>query len=379
MTRPLKIIVLGIRGLPGVQGGVETHAEHLYTRLAALGCQIEVVVRTPFVPPDVRRVGSIRLRRIWAPRRPGMEALVHSVLGVLYAAIARPDILHVHAVGPALITPLARLCGLRVVMTHHGADYHRAKWGGFARWILRTGERWGVRHSNARIAISRVIVDLIRKLYDKDSVLIPNGVDAAPLQVGESSLEPFHLQRGRYFLQVSRLVPEKNQHDLIAAFQQCRPRGWKLALVGGLDGTAYASQLQAAAAGDPDIVLTDFKSGQALQELYGNAGAFVLPSAHEGLPIAILEALSYGLPVIASDIPANLEIGLPPDCYFEVGNVPRLAARLEEAALVAHSDAERIEARRELLGRYNWDEIARSTLRLYEQTVVKRDEVRLER
>src|SRR5580700_203790 len=111
------------------------------TQLIKLGCEVEVIVRTPSVPPERRYHGAVRLRRIWSPRRSGYEALIHSVLGVLYAGIARPDILHIHAVGPAIVTPLARLLGLRVVVTHHGPDYERDKWGGFARWVLRTGER----------------------------------------------------------------------------------------------------------------------------------------------------------------------------------------------------------------------------------------------
>src|ERR1022692_2879905 len=140
-------MVLGIRGMPNIQGGVETHAEQLYLRLAALGCKVEALVRTPFVPRGQRSLGPIRIRRLWAPQRAGVEALVHSVIGVLYAGFARPDILHIHGIGPAIVTPIARLLGLRVVVTHHGRDYEREKWGAFARWVLRLGERFGTRKS----------------------------------------------------------------------------------------------------------------------------------------------------------------------------------------------------------------------------------------
>jgi len=132
-VRPLRIMVLGIRGIPSVQGGVETHAEQLYERLAHMDCDVEVLVRSPFVPATRRWLGSIRIRRIWSPRSTGFEALVHSVLGVLYAAIVRPDVLHIHAIGPAIVTPIARFLGLRVVVTNHGPDYDRAKWGPFAK------------------------------------------------------------------------------------------------------------------------------------------------------------------------------------------------------------------------------------------------------
>src|SRR6185312_5078097 len=141
----MRVTVLGVRGIPNVQGGIETHAEHLYARLAQMGCDVEVIVRTPFTPPNARSFGAVRLRRLWAPERAGFEALVHSFIGVLYAGVTRPDILHIHAVGPAIVTPIARLLGLRVVVTHHGPDYDRDKWGRFARWVLQTGEHVGMR------------------------------------------------------------------------------------------------------------------------------------------------------------------------------------------------------------------------------------------
>ena len=194
----VRIMVLGVRGIPAVQGGIETHAEQLYQRLANLGCNIEVVVRTPFVPADVSALGPIRLRRIWSPRARGYEAFVHSLLGVLYAGLTRPDVLHIHAIGPAIFAPLARLFGLRVIVTNHGPDYDRDKWGPFPKWVLRTGERLGMRHAHARTAISRVIQELIRCKYGRSSDLIPNGSVPVSLQADTGEIERFGLKRGRY-------------------------------------------------------------------------------------------------------------------------------------------------------------------------------------
>ena len=357
-------MVLGVRGIPGVQGGVETHAEQLYQRLAELGCEVEVLVRTPFVPKTTRTFGPIRLRRIWSPKRPGMEALVHSLLGVLYAGMARPDILHIHAVGPAIVTPLARLMGLRVVVTHHGPDYHRDKWNGFARWVLRTGERFGMCHSHARIVISKVIATLVAKEYGCGSTLIPNGVMPARVREASDQVRRFSLTPGRYFLQVSRMVPEKRQLDLIRAFAARRPDGWNLALVGGLDSSPYSAQVKEAAQA-AGVVLTDFLSGEPLAQLYSHAGVFVLPSSHEGLPIAMLEALSYGLPVLASDIPANLEVNLPQGCYFPMGNVAALSDALLRMSLVAASCEAKLARQAFVATHYDWHVIARQTLETY--------------
>jgi glycosyltransferase involved in cell wall biosynthesis len=365
----VRIMVLGLRGVPNVQGGVETHAEHLYGHLAAAGCRIDLIVRTQWVPARLKEFRGIRLRRLWAPSRAGLEALVHSVIGVCYAGLSRPDILHIHAVGPAIVAPLARAFGLRVVVTHHGPDYDRDKWGTWARALLRTGERWGMQASHARIVISRVIAELVRSRYGLDSDLIPNGVSAPALGGARDQIEALGLSQGRYFLQVSRLVPEKKQLDLIAAFLRAPATGWKLALVGGLDGTDYSERVRNAAAVHPDIVLAGFLSGERLRQMYAHAGAFVLPSSHEGLPIAMLEALSFGLPVIASDIPANLEVGLAAECYFPLGNLDVLTQRLADLAASEPSAALADARRSAVLERYDWQLIADQTREVYERVI----------
>jgi glycosyltransferase involved in cell wall biosynthesis len=367
----MRIMVLGIRGIPNIPGGVETHAEQLYQRIAQRGCAVEVLVRAPYVPPGRQRFLGVRLRRIWSPRQEGMEALLHSVLGVLYAGIARPDILHIHAVGPAIVTPIARLLGLRVVVTHHGPDYDRDKWGRFARWILRSGERYGMRYAHARIAISKV-VDLIRSKYRCGADLIPNGVAPSDPQTETRTVRYFGLEPGRYFLQVSRIVPEKRQLDLIRAFIEARVPGWKLALVGGLGADAYSQEVAAQARG-AGVVLTGFLTGTPLKEMYSHAGGFVLPSSHEGLPIALLEALSYGLPVLASEIQANQEIGLDSSSYFPVGDVGALAHSLVELAQTPQSDAAREARRQWVTDSYNWDRVAEQTLAVYRRVGAERE------
>ena len=357
-------MVLGIRGMPNVQGGIETHAEQLYPRLAKQGINVQVLVRTPFVPRTQRFLGPIRLRRIWAPRRAGAEALVHSVIGVCYAGLARPDILHIHGIGPAIVTPIARLLGLRVVVTHHGRDYEREKWGAFARWVLRTGERFGMRYSHARIAISQVIADFVLEKYRQQSYLIPNGVAAVTPATADHHVRRFGLEPGRYFLQVSRMVPEKRQLDLIRAYASAPPQGWRLALVGRLDGDSYSDSV-AAAARDADVVLTGYLTGESLRQMYSHAGAFVLPSSHEGLPIALLEALSYGLPVVASDIPANVEIGLDSSSYFPLGDTVALADRLKELARTPVAVDTRMARTAWTARRYDWDRVAELTFEVY--------------
>lgn len=361
-----KVVFLGLRGFPLVQGGVETHAEHLCPLLAELGCEVTVIVRSPYMPSEkCTDWPGVCYVRVWSPKSKGLEAIVHTFLGVLVAARRRPDILHIQAIGPALMTPLARLLGLRVVVTHHGPDYDRQKWGRFARWVLRMGERFGMRWSNDRIVISQVIRDLVRGKHGVESVLIPNGVTLPDLPSTAGALERFGLTARRYILLVSRLVPEKRHFDLLEAFGQARLDGWKLVFVGAADHPdAYQKRLidAARAAG---AVMTGFQSGLALRELYAHAGFFVLPSSHEGLPIAMLEALSYGLPIIASDISANLEVGLDAGSYYPLGDAAALAQRLCDVAARPCTAEDREARRRWVTARYDWRHIAGQTLDVY--------------
>lgn len=364
----MRVMFLGLRGFPGVQGGVETHAEHLCPLLAELGCEVEAVVRSPYMPAE-KGAGwrGARYVRVWSPKSKGLEAIVHTFLGVLVAVWRRPDVLHIQAIGPALMTPLARLLGLRVVVTHHGPDYDRQKWGRFAKWALRTGERWGMRWSRGRIVISQVIRDLVREKHGTDSTLIPNGVTLPELPETLGALERYGLTPRRYVLLVSRLVPEKRHLDLLQAFAQAGMEGWKLVFVGAADHPdAYQRSLIGASQAN-GAVLTGFQSGLALRELYAHAGLFVLPSSHEGLPIALLEALSYGLPVLASDIPANVEVGLPAQQYFPLGDVAALAARLKSMTAVPLAAADRDARRTWVAERYDWRRIAQQTLAVYRQ------------
>ncbi len=360
-------MVLGTRG-PGAEGGIESHVDELVPLMCAQGWNVEVIGRAPYEPVEPADLGPARVTWLWAPKVHWLETIVHSFIGLAYAAIKRPDLLHIHAVGPALVTPFARLLGLRVVVTHHGFDYEREKWGGMARRIIKMGEVLGMRFANRRIVISQDIRNRIEAEYHKSSDLIHNGVPLPTPATTQEVLDELGLEPGRYILQVSRCVPEKRQVDLIDAFalSGLADKGWKLVLVGNLQmHTPYGKKLKSAADHTDGVVLAGFRKGQALKELFTHAGTFVLPSSHEGLPIVMLEALSFGLTCIASDIPSNLEINLPKHQYFHLGDVQELAAKLECATARPSTDCE-VAARRQLVvERYDWKKIACATSGVY--------------
>lgn len=367
-------MMLGLRAFPEVQGGVETHAEHLCPLLVKLGCDVTVLTRSPYQSEQIgAEWQGVKFKPLWAPKTKGLEAILHSFIGVLYAAVKRPDILHIQAIGPGLMTLLARAFGLRVVVTHHGPDYERQKWGRFARLVLRMGEHIGMRWSNGRVVISKVIHDLVRDKHSVHSTLIPNGVVLPQLPSSTVALNQFGITHERYILLVGRLVPEKRHLDLIDAFIKAAIPDWKLVIVGGSDHPDhYQTALVNRAVSTPNVVMTGFQKGIALRELYAHAGLFVLPSSHEGLPIVMLEALSFGLPVIASDIPANLEVGLPRENYFPLGDVDALATKLKTHAQHPIAPGERVFLRQWVTGRYNWLHIAEKTTQLYRHVLSRK-------
>ena len=374
---PLRVAWVGLRGLPGVQGGVETHAEQLCPRLHTLGCEVTVLGRAPYhrIPKGTTWQG-VHLRPLWAPRHKHLEAVVHTFLAILHAGlVSRPDVLHIQAIGPALWTPVARLLGLRVVVTHHGADYERQKWGPLARWVLKLGEVNAARWAHELVVISHAIQRDVQARHQRQGCCIPNGLTLPSSPADPSVLADFGLHPRRYVLLVSRLVPEKRHLDLIQAFANAQAQGWlpgwRLGLVGAADhADAYARQVADAAARTPGVVMTGFQTGTALQALLAHAGLFVLPSSHEGLPIALLEALSWGLPCLASDIPPHRELGLPEDCLFPLGDVAALSASLAHLAdRVEHHEgpADRLERMQQAARRFDWDDGARQTRAVYER------------
>lgn len=367
VAKPLRVMMLGLRGFPQVQGGIETHAEHLAPLLVQQGCDLEVIVRAPYQPLHIGNAWQgVKFTRLWAPKSKALEAIVHTFLGVMYAAMKRPDILHIHAIGPALMTPLARLLGLKVVVTHHGPDYDRQKWGGFAKFVLKTGEWAGMRFSHGRIVISNVIRELVANKHQVQSEIIRNGVNMPQLDTCESHLAQFGLTKQRYILLVSRLVPEKRHLDLIEAFNRAKLSDHKLVFVGTSDHPdAYVAALQQAASQNKNIVLTGFQQGDVLRSLYTHAALFVLPSSHEGLSISLLEALSYGLPVLASDIPANTELSLNPMTYFELGNVAMLTEKIRSKIRNPQSIEAKMDKRAWIDSQYNWRKVAEKTYSEY--------------
>lgn len=365
----MKIMVMGTRGIPHIPGGVETHCEHLYPRMIKGGANsITVICRSNYVvDKGLKEHHGIKLKNIYSPKSKSFEAIVHSTLAVFYAAAKRPDVLHIHAIGPNLVAGLARLLGLKVVMTHHGPDYKRMKWNRVAKFFLKTGELMGVKFSKKVVVISQEIKDHVAATYGRnDCVLIPNGVDKPIISNNTDYIESLGLGKDQYIFTLGRFVPEKGFDYLIRAYARSAiSKRYKLVIAGDADHESEYSKELKALARKNDVVLTGFIKGEKLHQLFSHAALFVIPSFYEGLPIALLEAMSYRLPILSSNIPANTQVNLPAQNYFEVGNEESLVDHLNNLSLIEN---QRIDYD---MRRYDWNLIADETLDVY-QSIIKK-------
>ncbi|MGM9804679.1 MAG: glycosyltransferase family 4 protein [Muribaculaceae bacterium] len=363
----MKIVVIGTRGIPNIQGGVETHCQQLYPRIAAMGHDVTVIRRSCYVSDNNKadNYRNVKLIDLYAPRIKSVEAIVHTFLAAIKARLLNADIVHIHADGPALMAPLCRILGMKVVMTNHGPEYNRSKWGSLAKCVLKTGEWLGTKFSNQVIVIARFINDiLVEKYHRTDANLIFNGVETPTKSTSTQYINQLGLQPKKYVLAVGRFVKEKAFHDLIEAFANSGlSNDYKLVLAGDADHEDdYSQQLKQLAA-QHGVVLTGFIRGEKLNQIYTHAALFCLPSYHEGLPISLLEAMSYNLDVAVSNIEANKLSCLSNNDFFETGNTWQLSqllqTKLTNPCLNRTYD----------LSLYNWDNIACQVVDVYKKAL----------
>lgn len=361
----MKIVVTGTRGIPNIMGGVETHCEELFPRIAERGDEVTVIRRTNYVKDELTEWKGVKLVNVDSPKKKSFEAIIHTFRAINKAKKLGADVLHIHAIGPALLVPYAKMRGMKVVFTHHGPDYDRDKWGRAAKAMLKLGEKMGCKYADHVIVISDVIKQLIaERCGRKENVhLIYNGVPEPEICEYPEYFEELGIEKGKYILGMCRFVPEKHLHNLVEAYAKLKNQSEKLqvklVLAGDTDFEDDYSRGLKKMAKENGVVLTGFIRGKKLHSLLTNAMCYSLPSSHEGLPIALLEAMSYRLPVITSAIPANLEVGLPEECYHEVGDVNALASKL---GAIISKPLQRMDYD---MSKYNWNVIAEQVAEIY--------------
>lgn len=371
----MKIAVIGAKSLPPRQGGIEHHCAEIYSRLVAQGHSVDFFARSNWTRLPAFRCHDfrgIRVMTLPCSRLRGTDAFTSAALGALLTLGNRYDIVHFHGLGPALFSWLPRFfSSAKVVVTCHGLDWQRAKWSKFASRLIQLGEKVTAKVADEIVVVADNLQDYFWKTYGRDASYIPN----APATYATSDPDSTYttttlgLEPGRYIVFLGRLVPEKCPDLLIQAFKRLQPSGWKLVLVGNYDGSSFHSKLLNLSTGDSSIVFTGELRGAKLADVVRGAGLFVLPSNLEGLPLALLEAMHEGVPVLASDIPPHRKLlGSDRGLLFRTEDLESCIEQLNWA--IQHPQemqAMSQKAQAHITMLYNWNEITNDYLNLYEQ------------
>ena len=363
---PLRIAMVGPKGIPAVHGGIERHVDEIAQRLVQRGHRVDVFTRH-YHPVDTAFHQGVRLRRRHSIHTKHLDAASHSLWCVSEALFSqRYDLMHVHGIGPGLFVPPAAW-GLPTVFTHHAQDWRQRKWGRVARWFLQQGERHAVRQAAAVITVSGLLQEYVQQRYGREAYHIPNGAVLPPPQ-GDDRLAALGLQPQGYVLFVGRLIADRGVDTLVRAYRALAG-DLKLAIVGEVH-LAPEDFAALRAAADDRVMFLGQQTGDTLQQLYAHARFGVHPSRVEGMPIAVLEAMSHGRAMVVSDIPENLEATADTALSFPVGNVAALQERMrrlqsnaDECALLGARARQRIEEF------FNWDTIAGQTEAVYRSLV----------
>ncbi|KPQ36993.1 MAG: Glycosyltransferase [Phormidesmis priestleyi Ana] len=380
----MRIAVIGSKGLPPHQGGIEHHCAEIYPRIVAAGHSVDLYARSSYNPNMARAISYKGVRVITVPsiRLRGVDALACSGLSAAIAALKRPqgrpyDIIHFHALGPSLFTPLPKLfSSAKILTTCHGLDWQRAKWGNFSSSVIKTGEQTAVRFADHLVVVSEALRDYFYKTYGKEATYIEN----APVAYAHSDRHFLYghslgLTPQKYMVFVGRLVPEKRVDLLLKTFQRLRPKGWKLVLVGDKSDTdSFTAELLQLADNNPNIVFTGELQGPLLAEIVRGAGLFVLPSDVEGLPLALLEAMQENIPAVVSDIAVHRQmVGIDRGLTFKTGSLNDFQDRLGWAVMHPRQMSQMADrAGVYVRSHHNWETITRKYIHLYESLLPMR-------
>lgn len=365
----MRIAMIGQKGIVTGEtaGGVERHVREVSSRLTDRGHKVAVYARKKYDPDGQQKINGVDLVYLPTIYRKHTEAIIHTFLSTVHALFKKYDVIHYHGVGPATLSWIPRLLKRRttIVVTFHSQDQFHQKWRWFARKYLALGERAAVKVPHYCITVSHALQVYCRDTYDREAVFIPNGAEVKDVK-GSGELAQFGLEPGEYILNVGRMVPQKGLQFLIEAFKEIETEKQLVFVGAGGFSDDYEKQVRELAKDDDRIRFVGFQEGKTRDQLYAHAYLYCHPSESEGLPLAVLEAMSFATAPLVSDIPANLEAIHRAGEVFESGNVEDLRKKLEE--LLARP--ERVEelgqdARAVVEVHFNWEKIAERTESVY--------------
>lgn len=371
----MKIAMIGHKRVPSREGGVEIVVEELSTRLIEQGHQVDVYNRKGKNVQDknadkqnqkIKEYKGARIITIPTINKKGIDALIYSFLATIRALFSKYDIIHYHAEGSCAMLWIPHLFKKKIVVTIHGLDWQRSKWGGFATKYIKFGEKMAAKYADEIIVLSENVQKYFKETYNRETKFIPNGVNKPVIREANIIKDKYGLEKDSYILFLARIVPEKGLHYLIDAFKQVSTDK-KLVIAGGASHTNdYLEKIKEMAKQDERIIMTGFVQGKELEELFSNCFLYCLPSDVEGMPISLLEAMSYGCICLVSDIEENVQVLGKYGFTFKKGNIENLKIKLNEIMLMRNS-LDKGDIYNYITKKYDWNEIALKTERLYEE------------
>lgn len=370
--KKIKVAMLGHKRIPSREGGIEVVIGELSKRMVKKGHKITCFNRTlrdkstEPININYKELEGIKIKTVWTIDKKGLAATTSSFSAAVLAAIGRYDIVHFHAEGPCAMMWIPKLFGKKCIATIHGLDHLRAKWGKFASWYIKLGEKCAARFADEIIVLSENVKTYFKDTYNRETIYIPNGVSPVETVEADEITKKYGIKKDEYILFLGRLVPEKGVQYLIEAYKKL-DTDKKLVIAGGVsDSDECLRDLKALAGADERIIFTGFVQGRILEELYSNAYLYVLPSDLEGMPLSLLEAMSYGNCCLTSDIPECESVLGEFGLTFRRGDVEDLREILQELCNNPKKVARFKEnAADYICNKYNWDNVTTETLKVY--------------
>ena len=372
----MKIAMIGHKRIPSREGGVEVVVEELATRLVKDGNQVDVYNRKGKNVQDKRadkkkkrkEYKGTRIITIPTINKKGIDATIYSFFATIRALFGRYDVIHYHAEGPCAMIWIPHLFGIKTVATIHGLDWKRNKWGSFATKYIKFGEKMAAKYADEIIVLSKGVQQYFLDTYKRKTNFIPNGVNIPTIRESRIIKEKYGLEKDSYILFLARIVPEKGVHYLITAYKQINTKK-KLVIAGGASHTNnYLKEIKAMVKDDDRIIMTGFVQGKELEELYSNCFIYCLPSDVEGMPISLLEAMSYGCRCLVSDIEENVQVVKDYAFKFKKSNVEDLKEQLKKA-IKENKKIDKDEIGKYISENYNWDSIVLKNEKIYERLI----------
>lgn len=369
----MKIAMIGHKRIPSREGGVEIAVEEISTRLVKEGHSVDAYNRRGKNVQDknadnkqkkLKEYKGVTIKTIPTINKKGLDALLYSFFASVIVSFKKYDILHYHAEGSCAMLWIPHLFKKKIVVTIHGLDWKRSKWGGFATKYIKFGEKLAVKYADEIIVLSKGVQKYFKDTYNRNTTFIPNGVNKPRIREAELITKKYGLKKDDYILFLARIVPEKGLHYLIKAYKDLQTDK-KLVIAGGSSHTnEYLEEIKKMSREDNRIIMTGFVQGQELEELFSNCYLYCLPSDVEGMPISLLEAMSYGCNCLVSNIEENTQVTEEYAVAFKKGNIKDLKKKLEES-LTNKEKYDKNQIAKFVLKKYNWNEVVQETIKLY--------------